>query len=324
MVHGSESMATLVQVAQLYYIENKSQQEIADQLGVSRSLIALYLKRAREHNIVRIEIVDPQDQREDLALSLMEKTGIKSVHIVPSAINQDLTRRSLGGVVARYLESLLQDGHQIGFGWGRTIMEIANLLAPSTPRRIEVVPMLGESSYTGSYTQMNQIVLQIAKSFNGLPHFLLVPLVVGTEELRDALLADEVAREVAERWDRLDVACVGIGALPPASGQVLYLGEENVHYYQEDGAVGDICARYFDLQGETVANPLNRRLIGISFEQLRRVPRVIAVAGGVEKTKALVGAVRSSLLTDLFIDEELGRSILEELGTLEVQNGAKG
>ena len=319
MVQGSETITTLVQVAQLYYLENKSQQEIADQLGVSRSLIALYLKRAREQNIVRIEIVDPQDAREDLGLSLAQITGIKGVHIVPSAINRELTRRSLCGVMARFLENVLRDGHQVGFGWGRTIMETASLLAPSSQRSIDVVPLLGESSYTGSYSQMNQIVLQVARSFNGEPHFLLVPLLVGTKELHDTLLADPVSREVVERWDRLDVACVGIGALPPVPGQVLYLGEENVRCYQEDGAVGDICARYFNLQGEVIDNPLNERLIGISLEQLRKVPRVIAVAEGPEKTKALIGAARTSLITDLFIDEELGRSVLEELQ--EVRDG---
>jgi DNA-binding transcriptional regulator LsrR (DeoR family) len=300
-------------VAQLYYLENKSQQEIADQLGVSRSLIALYLKRAREQNIVRIEIVDPQDAREDLGLSLAQKTGIKGVHIVPSAINRELTRRSLCGVIARFFENTLKDGHQVGFGWGRTIMETASLLAPTSQRSIDVVPLLGESSYTGSYSQMNQIVLQVARSFNGEPHFLLVPLVVGTRELRESLLADPVAHEVVERWERLDVACVGIGALPPVPGQVLYLGEENVRCYLEEGAVGDICARYFNLQGKVIDNPLNERMIGMSLEMLRKVPRVIAVAEGPEKTKALIGAVRTSLITDLFIDEELGRSVLAEL-----------
>ena len=30
-------------------------------------------------------------------------------------------------------------------------MESANLSAPARPRRIEVVPLLGESSFTGSY-----------------------------------------------------------------------------------------------------------------------------------------------------------------------------
>jgi DNA-binding transcriptional regulator LsrR (DeoR family) len=41
-------VATLVQVAHLYYDENLSQQEIADRLNVSRSSIAQYLQQATE------------------------------------------------------------------------------------------------------------------------------------------------------------------------------------------------------------------------------------------------------------------------------------
>ena len=61
MSDKSQVQGTLVQVAHLYYDENLSQQKIADRLGVSRSLIAQYLKNARETGIVRIQISDPDD-----------------------------------------------------------------------------------------------------------------------------------------------------------------------------------------------------------------------------------------------------------------------
>ena len=109
------------------------------------------------------------------------------------------------------------------------------------------MPLLGESSFTGSYTQMNQIVLQMARAYSGQPHFLLAPLMVGSQALRDALLADETAQPIADRWNRLTVACIGVGALPPVHGQVVYLGEANVGEYITRGAVGDIVARHFTL-----------------------------------------------------------------------------
>ncbi len=313
MSEGSSSTATLIQVAQMYYNENRSQQEIAAQLGVSRSLIALFLKRAREQNIVRIEIADPQDLREDLAARIKYKTGLHSVTIIPGTSNPELNRRTLGGALARHLEHTLRDGQVLGYSWGRTLLEAANLLAPSRPRRIEVVPLLGESSFTSSYTQMNQTVQQIAHSFGGQPYFLLAPLVVGTPELRDALLNDEVARPVVERWNQLDVACVGIGTLPPAPGQVIYLGEENVRCFLEEDGVGDICARYFTRSGKVLDCPLNQRMIGISLEQLRQARAVVAIAGGAEKSRALTGALRAGLAPDLIIDDTLAQAALEEL-----------
>jgi DNA-binding transcriptional regulator LsrR (DeoR family) len=312
-MENREQTATLVQVATLYYEENKSQQEIADQLGVSRSLIALYLKRAREQNIVRIQIVNPGDQCDDLAMALQAKAGLRSVYVIPNPSADELLLRSLGGTAARFLEERVQDGELVGLGWGRTLMETVNLLAPSRPHSIEVVPLMGESSFTGSYTQMNQIVLQMARAFGGQPYFLLAPLSVGSRALRDELLADETAKPVADRWSHLDVACIGIGALGAAHGQVVYLGEANVRQYLAAGAVGDIVARHFTIAGEQIQMPQDDCILGITLAQLAAARTVMAVAGGAAKTKAVIGALRTRVITDLILDQELAQAVLAEM-----------
>src|SRR5271157_452493 len=87
---------TLVEVAHFYYEENLSQQEIADRLNVSRSLIALYIKKARDQGIVRIEIVDPKNNLESVSAQSQEKLSLHHVSVVPSAHNSlTLTRRAL-------------------------------------------------------------------------------------------------------------------------------------------------------------------------------------------------------------------------------------
>jgi deoxyribonucleoside regulator len=230
----------------------------------------------------------------------------------PNPSSDELVLRSLGGAAARFLEDRIHDGDLIGLGWGRTIMETVNLLAPSRLHDIEVVPLLGESVFTGSYTQMNQIVLQLAHAFGGRPHFLLAPLIVGSKTLRDDLLADETAKPVADRWNRLSVACIGIGALGAAHGQVVYLGEANVSQYLAAGAVGDIVARHFTLDGQLINMPQDDRILGISLAQLRTAQTVVAVAGGIEKTQAVLGALRTGLITDLFLDQELAQAVLGE------------
>jgi DNA-binding transcriptional regulator LsrR (DeoR family) len=312
-MENREQTATLIQVATLYYEENKSQQEIADQLGVSRSLIALYLKRAREQNIVRIQIVNPGDQCDDLALALQAKGGLRSVHVIPNPSADELLLRSLGGTAARFLEERVQDGELVGLGWGRTLMETVNLLAPSRPHNIEVVPLMGESSFTGSYTQMNQIVLQMARAFGGQPYFLLAPLSVGSRALRDELLADKTAKPVADRWSHLDVACIGIGALGAAHGQVVYLGEANVKQYLAAGAVGDIVARHFTIGGEQIQMPQDDCILGITLAQLAAARTVLAVAGGAAKTQAVIGALRTRVITDLILDQELAQAVIAEM-----------
>jgi deoxyribonucleoside regulator len=315
MTKNTSLTNTLIHVAHLYYDNNLSQQEIADQIGVSRSLIALYLKKAREQGVVRIEIADPMDNCEDLALMIQEKTGTNRIFVIPSSHNSNtLTRRSLASAVARFLETHLQDGDNIGFAWGRTIKEIGGLFAPSKPRKINVVPLLGESasSYSGFYSLINQTVLQIANSFNGKPHFLLAPLTVGSKTLCEALYKDEVVYKIAQQWDNLTYACMGVGSIPPSSGEVLYIGEENLDAIRQTDAVGDICARYFNIQGNYIHADFNDRMIGINLEQLQKTKSVIAVAEGTEKALAMVGVLRSKLVSHFFIDEDLANAILSE------------
>jgi deoxyribonucleoside regulator len=316
MNEDSHQINSLIQVARLYYEDGLSQQEIADRMGVSRSLIALYLKRAHDLAIVRIQIADPRETcNSELASIVQEKLHVENVCVVPGVQSSAaLARRSLSAAVARFMENSFKDGDVVGFSWGRTIMEIASLLAPRKPAKIDVVPLLGESAtIIGTYSQVNQIVQQIAQSFSGNPRYLLAPLLVGSKELGAALFQDEIVQKIDHLWEKLDYACVGIGSIPPSAGQIVYLGEEKLASFQQAGAVGDIVARYFDIHGNYIPLDLHERVIGIRIEQLRKTEHVLAVASETEKARAVIGVTRSNLITDLFIGEALAEEILEEL-----------
>lgn len=308
-----EVTTKLIQIAHLYYDENLSQQAIADRLNVSRSSIAHYLQLARERGIVRIEVIDPQNNCENMAMAIHNRFDLERVYVVPRMHQySDLNMRAIAGAASKYLENSLADGDIFGMAWGRTITRLTELLAPSVPRHIDIVPLMGERGYIGNYSQVNQIVLQAAQSFNGIPHFLLTPMIVGTKHLRDELVQDIVVSEVIKRWDKLTTAVIGIGAIPPQPGSIVYVGEKYMSMMEEKGAVGDICGRYFDVDGNLVEAEFYERMIGISLDQIRSTKRVVAVAGGVEKTRAVIAAMKTNLINVLFIDEMLADSILQE------------
>jgi deoxyribonucleoside regulator len=304
---NSPSDATLVQIARLYYLENKSQQEIADEIGVSRSLVALYLKRARDRGIVSFEIRSPQDNFEYLERFLCERTGIARAVVVPTANNPALTRRSVASALARHLEDNLQDGDVLGVGFGRTMHELPSLIAPRRTRKISVVPLMGESasSYTRSYSQINQVVLQISQVFDGVPYFLLAPLLTESPELAGLLMKDASIRPVVDLWNRLDHVCIGIGTVPPVEGEVVYVGEENLAQYVAKGAVGDTCTRYFDAHGDYIQTNLHDRTIGIRLDQLSHAKGINILASGTGKADAILAFLKTGMVTNLFVDEEL-------------------
>jgi len=305
--------ATLVQVAHMYYERELSQQEIAETMGVSRSLIALYLKKAREQGIVKIEVFNPQNSCEDLANLLMATARINRVVVVPRSHNSaSLTRRSTAAALARHLEATLKDGDCLGIGYGRTMAELADQLVAGRSRRVDVVSLVGETvdNLAGTYSQVNQQVHKIASIFNGTPHYLLAPLMVDSEETCLGLLGDTSIRPVTECWERLTHILTSIGTLPPITGEYVYVGDEIVQQFIKAGGVGDIYAHYFDRQGRFMDHPVYRRMVAVSADQIRRTEHFLLVANGMEKAEATASLLSSGLITDLFVDEDLARSIL--------------
>ena len=199
----------------------------------------------------------------------------------------------------------------MGIGWGRTTSRMVDLLVPNKPVAVDVVPLLGESGQESTYSQMNHLILRTAQHFGGRPHFLLAPMVVGSRKLRDMLWQDMVVREVATQWDRMTIACFGIGVLPPTPGMIVYVGDAYTPMLISEGAVGDVCVHPFDQNGEILETPLTDCLIGVGVRQLQRTPCRIAIASGIEKANAVVGALRTGLITHLFVDTQLAAAVIQ-------------
>ena len=68
-------------------------------------------------------------------------------------------------------------------------------------------------------------------------------------------------------------------------------------------AVRDISLRFFDADGGFVKTPLDDRVIGMSLEELSKIGRVIALAGGQSKTAAIRGALRTGVIDLLITDQ---------------------
>ena len=301
---------TLVQVAHLYYDEGLSQQQIADQLDVSRSLIAQYLIRAREEGIVRIQIMDPSHTCTGLADVVKKKTGVKSVTVIPNPHgSSSLTLRALASAAGDFITNNLKEGDTLGMAWGRTTSAVVDMLKPAPVINVEIVPLMGECGQAGMHSQMSRLVMLAAERLKATPYFLSLPMVLSTATLRGALIKESAVGDVIERWNYVDFACVGIGVVPPVPGMVVYIGEEKIPELVKAGAVGDICGIYYDRDGNIIPSGLEQRIIRISVEQLQNMSTVTAVACGEEKAGAVLGALRTGLVTDLFIDQALAEHI---------------
>jgi DNA-binding transcriptional regulator LsrR (DeoR family) len=77
------------------------------------------------------------------------------------------------------------------------------------------------------------------------------------------------------------------------------------------GAVGDICLRFFDAAGQPVSTSLNDRVISMELDTLRRVARVVGIAGGRRKTAAIRGALAGRWINVLITDRNTAERLLK-------------
>jgi len=90
-----------------------------------------------------------------------------------------------------------------------------------------------------------------------------------------------------------------------------HISLEELNALQASNAIGDACGHPFDLQGQDVAEEFNNRIVSISREALKAIPNRLAVAGGIAKAAAILGALRGGYITRLVTDHNTAQAILD-------------
>jgi DNA-binding transcriptional regulator LsrR (DeoR family) len=309
-----EGVHALVTVARMYYEQELSQQDIAERLGKSRPTISRMLRAARHQGIVNIDIRVPLERSLPLETALQERLGldVARVLLIPRG-ELDSTDR-LGRAAASYLQSILQDGLTVGVSNGRTLAAMANYLRPERSLRLEIVQIIGAMGHDQPEIDGPDIARSLAAAYDTTCRFLHVPLLVETASIKATLERDRNIRRTLKMGAEADIALVGVGTLDPNDRSPIFAGslsQAEVARIRRAGAVGHICGEFYTESGERADVDVNDRTIGIGLEALRRVPSVVAVAGGLTKAAAIVGAVRGNYVSTLITDDRAAERILD-------------
>jgi len=311
-VNVDDDQGLMAKVAELYYLRDFTQQQIADRLGCSRPTISRLLRRSRAAGVVRIDVIPPKDRLHQFARELERIFQVRDVVVVrtlgtsPAAI-----RDALGRAAAHYLERVLKGGERVGISWGTTLAALVDHVR-SRRLGLAVVPLVGGLGQITPEIHANDLARRLAAAYHGRVQLLHAPAVVARETVRAALLSEPPIRAVLDRARCVEVALVGIGGLGRSSTLIEsgYFSPEDVRTLRQRGAVGDICTRPFTAEGLPVDPILEARILAVDLADLRRIPTVIGVAGGVEKASAIAGALRGGLVKVLVTDVAAARAVL--------------
>lgn len=311
-----DELRLMTKVARMYYGLRLKQTQIADQLDISQATISRLLKRALDEQIIRINISIPTGIHSDIESELEQIYGLKEAIVVDGVLDDDQILRDIGAAAAYYLEQTIKPNEVIGLSsWSKTLMAMVDAMNPLPHQdSTQVVQILGGVGNPAVERHAIHLIRRMAVLVHGEAFILAAPGVVGSAETRQLYLQDQFVIAAVAKFPKITLGLVGIGSVDPSdmlasSGNVFSVQE--LDELRQMGAVGDICLRYFDANGKPIETPMNERVIGMELEQLRRIKRCVAVAGGKRKVNAIRGAMRGNYINVLITDINTAKELIE-------------
>lgn len=314
---GLDELRLLAKVARMYHEKGIRQPRIASELNLSQARVSRMLKQAVEVGIVHTVVTMPSGVHSDLEDELQGRYGLRDAVVVDTdslPTGDDDVLPALGSGAAAYLDMTLTGGHLIGISsWSETLISAVDRMPrKSVPVADKVVQIVGGLGDAAVQMQATRLTARFAELTGAMPVYLPAPGLVGTPAVRRAMMNDVSVRDVLGTWGRLTDALVGIGSLEPSpllqrSGNAVAQADQDE--LRRLGAVGDVCFRFFDEDGNHVRSTFDQRVIGVTAKELLAVPRRIGVAGGNRKFSAiraaLLGGWVNILITDLAMANRL-------------------
>ena len=312
---NKSKISRIVKVAKMYYQLDYSQQDIAKELGISRPSVSRLLHEAKQKGIIKIEIIDPAEGEQKLAEVLKERFNLKDCIVVNAPMFEDaVIKEYLGKKAAEYLRNTVKDGDIIGTTWGTTLYEIAQHVQPKKVHDIKIVQLNGGVSHSETNTHASEILNYLGNAFDTSPHFLPLPAVVDHLAVKQAIEADRHINSVLELGKQANIAIFTVGGANADSTLVKadYFTAEDLKILKSKNAVGDICSRFFDINGSICNEEINARTIGIELGSLKDKETTILAAGGPKKVGGILGALNGSYANVLITDQFTAETLIEE------------
>jgi deoxyribonucleoside regulator len=303
----------LVKVAQMYYEEGATQSEIAEKIGVSRSLVSKFLTKAKEIGIVEITIHDEGvHQFRQLERKVERLYNLREVVCIES-VGQEASKKHLGEAASEFLTRVIKEGQIIGFSSGTILYEVAKAFnSPQLFPSVTIVPLVGGVGNERVDIHSNYIVAKRGAALQANYELLHIPVLVDTKEAKEVLMRQPSIKNTFDLAEKSSIAVVGIGGSPEHSTMVeLYLGSDHREITGDTGIVGDICSNFINKFGKPVSNSWNERVISLELEKLKKIPLVIGVASGLEKVAAIKAALEGKLVHVLITDEVTANALVE-------------
>ncbi len=204
--------STLLAAARLYYRENRSQAEIASELGTSRSNVSRMLTEAQRQGIVTITINDPSGRMTSLEQDLRTRFGLAEVRVAQRGPASSVKVEDQVGIqAAQLLTDLVADSMTVALSWGHALQAMVYAVEAEREYHLKLTQLVGGLSSISNEISGAELVRELAGRLGADYVSLHAPATLASPAARAALVSEKSIGEALELAGSADLAFVGIG-----------------------------------------------------------------------------------------------------------------
>jgi deoxyribonucleoside regulator len=312
----------IVRVSRLYYESELTQEQIGVKLGISRMKVNRLLTLARTAGIVQVRIVEHPEPFGKLSHRLLTTFELQDVRIAAAPLeedggpDEDALRSVIAAEAAAWLVDRLEPKLVVGLGLGRTVSRLPESFAPN--RQIDAVFATLEgvgTSPNAGFASYN-VTSRLADAVGGTAEIVSAPTFVSDPSLQGPLLSEPSVAASIDIARNAGIAIQSIGTV--SSDATLFrhgtLTDDDLQQLRDAGAVGDALGHFYDDDGQHVPWWTDNTHVGLTLDEVKKLPTSAVVAGGAAKVAAIRAALRGGIF-NVLITDDVSAEMLLELGT---------
>ncbi|TIV60828.1 sugar-binding transcriptional regulator [Mesorhizobium sp.] len=300
--------------AWLHYAGGLTQSEVAKRLGLTSLKAHRLITKANQEGLVKVYIDGEISECVALEDELSSRYGLEYCEVVPDFDPEDLPLKALGIAGAQFLKREIERGEDalIGVGHGRTLAACVEYLPRISANGIRFVSLLGGLTRKFS-ANPHDVIHRLAERTGAAAYVMPVPMFANTVEDRAVLLGQKGISEVFDLARSADLLLAGIGTAEQEASLVAtgMIEKGEMEETRRNGAVGELLGHFFDDAGKQVATTVSCRALALAREDIAN-RRIVAVAGGKIKVRAIKSVLEGRYLKGLITDERTAQSLVEK------------
>jgi deoxyribonucleoside regulator len=301
--------ASVLRAAEMYYLEQKTMDTIAEALGVSRATVSRMISEARTSGLVEITVHRDRRAAATLERLIAERYHVDVTVVAPPENATDTDRvRHAAGQAGTVLRASLAPDLSIAVAWGATVATMARSLSPGVVPGLQIIQMSGAGNTFSSGAEYAAGTLgRFGASFGARVHHFPVPAFFDKASAREALWNERSVQRMLRLQEHANLAVFSVSALdariPGHLYRAGYLQREDLRELLDRGVVGELGTVFLRADGSSDSIQLNARSSGLPIETLKRIRRRICVAVGATKVPIIQAALSAGAITDLVVDD---------------------